>query len=179
MNLGFEEDWLVVDLQPDPDVPLEVPDIGQWCNPARPTTMVPGGPGYRRWEFMRLPHETLEALQDEEKVWALLAPWVTPATARLVRHAVYQFRSRIAQNWRHGRVLLAGDTAHLMPPFPGQSAGAVYQCDGRPQELVGSLGDMARSSGTASGNALTMPLAAASTWSVSATTRWWGWRRPN
>ncbi|MCU1758438.1 bifunctional 3-(3-hydroxy-phenyl)propionate/3-hydroxycinnamic acid hydroxylase [Pseudomonas sp. 14P_8.1_Bac3] len=119
-DLGFQEDWLVVDLQPKPGVQLDVPDIGQWCNPERPTTMVPGGPGYRRWEFMRLPHETLEELQDTHKVWSLLSRWVTPDTADLVRHAVYQFRSRIASNWHSGRVLLAGDAAHVMPPFMGQ-----------------------------------------------------------
>ncbi|MGF0238557.1 bifunctional 3-(3-hydroxy-phenyl)propionate/3-hydroxycinnamic acid hydroxylase [Rhodococcus sp. IEGM1300] len=119
-DLGFQEDWLVVDLQPKPGVQLDVPDIGQWCNPERPTTMVPGGPGYRRWEFMRLPHETIEDLQDTDKVWSLLSRWVTPDTADLVRHAVYQFRSRIAANWHSGRVLLAGDAAHVMPPFMGQ-----------------------------------------------------------
>lgn len=119
-DLGFQEDWLVVDLQPKPGVQLDVPDIGQWCNPERPTTMVPGGPGYRRWEFMRLPHETIEDLQGTDKVWSLLSRWVTPDTADLVRHAVYQFRSRIASNWHSGRVMLAGDAAHVMPPFMGQ-----------------------------------------------------------
>lgn len=119
-DLGFQEDWLVVDLQPKPGVELDVPDIGQWCNPERPTTMVPGGPGFRRWEFMRLPHESLEDLQDTAKVWSLLSRWVTPDTADLVRHAVYQFRSRIASNWHSGRVMLAGDAAHVMPPFMGQ-----------------------------------------------------------
>jgi 3-(3-hydroxy-phenyl)propionate hydroxylase/flavoprotein hydroxylase len=119
-DLGFQEDWLVVDLQPKPGVKLDVPDIGQWCNPERPTTMVPGGPGYRRWEFMRLPHETIEDLQNTDKVWSLLSRWVTTDTADLVRHAVYQFRSRIASNWHSGRVMLAGDAAHVMPPFMGQ-----------------------------------------------------------
>jgi 2-polyprenyl-6-methoxyphenol hydroxylase-like FAD-dependent oxidoreductase len=119
-NLGFQEDWLVIDLKPNEGVKLDVPDIGQWCNPGRPTTMVPGGPGYRRWEFMRLPHETLEDLQKPEKVWELLSPWVAPDQATLVRYAVYTFRSLIAQTWRQERVLLAGDAAHQMPPFMGQ-----------------------------------------------------------
>jgi hypothetical protein len=119
-DLGFQEDWLVIDLKPNEGVKLDVPDIGQWCNPARPTTMVPGGPGYRRWEFMRLPHETREELQKPEKVWELLSPWVGPDQATLVRYAVYTFRSLIAETWRQGRVLLAGDAAHQMPPFMGQ-----------------------------------------------------------
>lgn len=119
-DLGFQEDWLVIDLKPNEGVKLDVPDIGQWCNPARPTTMVPGGPGYRRWEFMRLPHESLDEMQTTERVWELLSPWVRPDQATLVRHAVYTFRSLIAKNWRKGRVLLAGDAAHQMPPFMGQ-----------------------------------------------------------
>ncbi|WP_321814870.1 MULTISPECIES: bifunctional 3-(3-hydroxy-phenyl)propionate/3-hydroxycinnamic acid hydroxylase [unclassified Paraburkholderia] len=119
-DLGFQEDWLVIDLKPHDGVKLDVPDIGQWCNPQRPTTMVPGGPGYRRWEFMRLPHESREAMQQPEKVWELLAPWVGPEQATLVRYALYTFRSLIADNWRRGRVLIAGDAAHQMPPFMGQ-----------------------------------------------------------
>lgn len=120
LDLGFAEDWLVIDVKPRPGVALGIPESAQWCNPQRPTTMVPGGPGYRRWEFMRLPHESIAELQSEEKVWQLLAPWADPGRVELIRHAVYQFRSRIADRWRQGRVLLAGDAAHLMPPFMGQ-----------------------------------------------------------
>jgi 2-polyprenyl-6-methoxyphenol hydroxylase-like FAD-dependent oxidoreductase len=119
-DLGFRYDWLIVDVvldQPRIFDPLNL----QICDPARPTTAVSGGPGRRRWEFMRLPGETLDQLSRETRAWELLAPWdVTPGHARLERHAVYTFSARYAEQWRSGRVLLAGDAAHLMPPFAGQ-----------------------------------------------------------
>ncbi len=37
-----------------------------------------------------------------------------------MRHAVYEFRGRLAETMRAGRALLAGDAAHTMPPFMGQ-----------------------------------------------------------
>jgi 3-(3-hydroxy-phenyl)propionate hydroxylase len=40
--------------------------------------------------------------------------------SRIVRKVVYTFHTRLADRWRDGRVLLAGDAAHLMPPFAGQ-----------------------------------------------------------
>jgi flavoprotein hydroxylase len=82
---------------------------------------VSGGPGRRRWEFMRLPHESREELGDEATAWKLLEPWeVHPGNARIERHAVYTFQARVADRWQDGRVFLAGDAAHLMPPFAGQ-----------------------------------------------------------
>ena len=121
---GFEADWLVVDMTLNPGVVLDIPACGQYCNPERPTTIVPGGVQdgriCRRWEFMRLPGETREALEGEANVWALLEPWVRPDQAELVRHTIYTFRSLVAETWRRGRVLLAGDAAHVMPPFMGQ-----------------------------------------------------------
>jgi flavoprotein hydroxylase len=119
-DLGYFYDWLVVDVILDHARVFDPLNV-QICDPARPTTVVSGGPGRRRWEFMRLPHESLDELNDERRAWNLLASWdVHPGNARLERHAVYTFRARYAEHWRAGRVLLAGDAAHLMPPFAGQ-----------------------------------------------------------
>jgi flavoprotein hydroxylase len=119
-DLGFFFDWLIVDVILDEPRVFDPVNV-QICDPTRPTTAVSGGPGRRRWEFMRLPHETLEHLNDERRAWELLAPWdVDPGNARLERHAVYTFNARYAEQWHTGRVLIAGDAAHLMPPFAGQ-----------------------------------------------------------
>jgi 3-(3-hydroxy-phenyl)propionate hydroxylase len=122
-DLGYFHDWLVIDLLMH--APLEKFDFSpaawQLCDPARPTTLVPGGPGRRRFEFMRLPAETVGELNAEQTAWRLLAPWgIGPAEASLERHTVYTFQARWCDAWRRGRLLLAGDSAHLMPPFAGQ-----------------------------------------------------------
>jgi flavoprotein hydroxylase len=117
---AFFYDWLVVDVvfnEPREFDPLNV----QICDPARPTTVVSGGPGRRRWEFMALPGESTEFLSDEATTWRLLEPWdARPDNAVLEKHAVYRFQARWVDEWRRGRVLLAGDAAHQTPPFAGQ-----------------------------------------------------------
>ncbi len=119
-DLGFFYDWLIVDVLPHQQRTWSPTNL-QICDPARPTTVVSGGPGRRRWEFMRMPGESVEDLNTESTAWALLQPWqLTPDNATLERHTVYTFQAQWADIWRDGRLLLAGDAAHLMPPFAGQ-----------------------------------------------------------
>jgi 2-polyprenyl-6-methoxyphenol hydroxylase-like FAD-dependent oxidoreductase len=119
-DLGFAFDWLIADTLPrDPSLLAGV--NLQRCDPARPTTLVSGGPGRRRWEWMLLPGESAEQVEDPQFVWSLLAQsGVGQAELALERHTVYTFRARWAERWRKGRLLLAGDAAHQMPPFAGQ-----------------------------------------------------------
>ncbi|WP_037075953.1 bifunctional 3-(3-hydroxy-phenyl)propionate/3-hydroxycinnamic acid hydroxylase [Pseudonocardia spinosispora] len=117
---GFFFDWLIVDTIPLDDREWS-PQNWQLCDPARPTTVVSGGPGRRRWEFMRLPGETRDELNCTEKAWQLLEAWGrAPSNTTLERHAVYTFAARWAHRWNQGRLLIAGDAAHQMPPFAGQ-----------------------------------------------------------
>ncbi|MFF5479558.1 bifunctional 3-(3-hydroxy-phenyl)propionate/3-hydroxycinnamic acid hydroxylase [Streptomyces sp. NPDC012935] len=120
-DLGFKFDWLVLDVIPHDRDREWTPRNLQICDPGRPTTAVVGGPGRRRWEFMRLPGESVAELNQIETAWKLLEPWdLHPGNATMERHTVYTFQARWADAWREGRLLLAGDAAHQMPPFAGQ-----------------------------------------------------------
>jgi 3-(3-hydroxy-phenyl)propionate hydroxylase len=50
----------------------------------------------------------------------MVSRWLTPAQADIERAVIYTFHSVIAEGWRQGRLLLAGDAAHQTPPFLGQ-----------------------------------------------------------
>ncbi len=119
-DLGFHERWLVIDMilrRPRPDLG----DFSvQHCSTARPATYVRGTGDRRRWEIAVAPGEDEAAITQPAQVFALLRRWLTPDDADLERAALYTFHSAIATRWRQGRLLIAGDAAHLTPPFLGQ-----------------------------------------------------------
>ena len=57
---------------------------------------------------------------SDNYIWNFLKPWLSPQEANLERKTIYTFQSAIARKWRKGRIFIAGDAAHLMPPFMGQ-----------------------------------------------------------
>ncbi len=120
-DLAFDEPWLVVDAIVRPDKLASLPQTQvQYCEPARPSTFVVGPGNHRRWELMLLPGEPLHEAWPDEALWPLLARWIQPGEATLWRAAAYRFHGLVAQRWRAGRILLAGDAAHMTPPFMAQ-----------------------------------------------------------
>ena len=94
--------WHVVDCAGD----AGRPGFTYACDPAMPTVDMPM-PGGHRWEFL---------LRDGSSP--------PPVPLPVVRATDYTYGTRHASRWLSGRVLLAGDAAHTMPPFAGQGLGA-------------------------------------------------------
>jgi 3-(3-hydroxy-phenyl)propionate hydroxylase len=118
-DLAFDEWWMVVDAWIRG--PLELPPrCVQYCRPSRPGTYIVGPGGLRRWEIKLLPGEGPNDFRSEEAIRRVLSEFVDTSGLELCRSAVYRFHAVVAEQWRFGRVFLAGDAAHQMPPFLGQ-----------------------------------------------------------
>ncbi len=120
-DYGFAEPWMVCDFRlRRPLEDIGVPAALQLGDPSRPTSIISLGPDHHRFSFMLDAEEDFATERAPEKVWARVSRWFSPEDAELIRVATYTFRSLVAHRWRSGRVLLAGDAAHQMPPFLGQ-----------------------------------------------------------
>jgi 3-(3-hydroxy-phenyl)propionate hydroxylase len=122
LGMGFEgksftQDWLVVDVL---NAPVPIEHIEFFCDPRRPSPHMPAPGNRQRWEFMLLPGETREQMEHPDTIRKLLAPWCDASDCTIERTAVYRFHARIVDRFSKGRVFLAGDAAHITPPFVGQ-----------------------------------------------------------
>jgi 3-(3-hydroxy-phenyl)propionate hydroxylase len=120
-DLDFDEPWLVVDVLVNERGLARLPKVSvQYCEPERPCTLVIGPKNHRRWEISLKPGEDPKQVATPEATWKLLSRWITPEDGELWRQASYRFHALVASEWRKGRVFLAGDAAHMQPPFLGQ-----------------------------------------------------------
>ena len=114
----YDQRWLIVDLEGSVD---DFRHTRVYCDPARPALALPGPDNTRRYEFMTLPGDRDEDLLDDGTIRLMLARHsAADAGLIIVRKVIYHFHARVADRWRVGRVFLAGDAAHLSPPFAGQ-----------------------------------------------------------
>jgi 3-(3-hydroxy-phenyl)propionate hydroxylase len=120
-DLGAADRWLVLDVRSPSELPVW-PGAHQVCDSRHPATFMPVTGDRYRWECRLGPGETVADATTPERLAVLLAP-VDPAKVEIVRAVEYTFRAQVADRWREGRVLLAGDAAHLSPPFVGQGLG--------------------------------------------------------
>ncbi len=110
--------WLVVDVANDP---LGHPNSEVGADPERPYASISIAHGIRRFEFMIHADETDAQAEDPAFLTRMLARMVPyPDRVEVIRRRVYTHHSRIAGAFRSGRLLLAGDAAHLMPVWQGQ-----------------------------------------------------------
>ncbi|CCK25765.1 monooxygenase [Streptomyces davaonensis JCM 4913] len=111
--------WVVVDCRvkrwwPDRDF------LTFWSDRERPVVDIALSAGNHRWEIPLKPDESPEDYPTSTEVWPLLkALGVTEDDVEIHQHAFYRHHVRMADTWRQGRVFLAGDAAHLMPPWAG------------------------------------------------------------
>ncbi|CAI8820159.1 3-(3-hydroxy-phenyl)propionate hydroxylase [Pseudomonas sp. IT-196MI5] len=114
----YAEDWLIVDARNRHKSAID--HIEFICDPRRPTPHMPAPGGRERWEFMLQPGESREELESPESIARLIAPWINPQELEIERKAVYRFHARCCNKFSKGRIFLAGDAAHITPPFVGQ-----------------------------------------------------------
>lgn len=119
---SFPNPWLVVDIKAldDGECLRHLPYFNFCCDPDCPTVSCPQPGGRHRFEFMLMPGQTREYMEDPATIRSLLAKHVDPAKVEILRKLVYTFNALVAERWRDGRVLIAGDAAHMTPQFMGQ-----------------------------------------------------------
>ncbi|MGW0041009.1 bifunctional 3-(3-hydroxy-phenyl)propionate/3-hydroxycinnamic acid hydroxylase [Rhodococcus sp. NPDC003348] len=129
LGIGYEgrtfgERWVVIDTE----VLQEWPGHDRLrfhCNPARPTVDCPTPLGHHRWEFPVRDGEDEKELSTDAAIWRILrGQGITERNVKILRAVVYSHHVRFADRWRVGRIFLAGDSAHAMPPWIGQGMSA-------------------------------------------------------
>jgi 3-(3-hydroxy-phenyl)propionate hydroxylase len=125
-DLGFEQRWLVVDIDTDADL-QQWEGVHQLCDADRAGTYMRIGEHRYRWEFQLGPQESADVFSTIDHLIPRVRPWTRSIPASeltVIRAAEYTFRAVVADRWRNGHVFLLGDAAHLTPPFIGQGMGS-------------------------------------------------------
>jgi 3-(3-hydroxy-phenyl)propionate hydroxylase len=95
------------------------------CTPDRPTVDCPTPLGHHRWEYPARTGELEQDLLEDASIWKVLNDQgISRQHVEILRAVIYSHHVRVADRWRVGRIFLAGDAAHAMPPWIGQGMSA-------------------------------------------------------
>ncbi len=124
VNADFEgntrpEPFLVVDIAEDP---IGRPNLEFVCDNRLPYVSIALPHGVRRFEFSVPKDQVQEGFDISDELVKQNLNKIKPGMSikNVIRRRVYYHSARLASKFREGRVLLAGDAAHLMPVWQGQ-----------------------------------------------------------
>src|ERR1700736_2096588 len=111
-------------------------DPGAWCNCFK--SSADGPPGLWRTVFPTEPAESDDEVLGEAGVQARLNKFFpSPLPYPVVHRNLYVTHQRVAASFRHGRVLLAGDAAHVNNPIGGMGlTGGIQDAVNLPSKLA-------------------------------------------
>jgi 3-(3-hydroxy-phenyl)propionate hydroxylase len=123
-DFGYREAFLSIDVKRKHDLGGRFLNPAATCDPGRTIASIPMGPERIRFEFIANPDDDHTDLLVPEVGYKMLedAYGLTEDDVEIYRQVIYPFEGKLTYQWRKQRVLLAGDAAHLMPPFQGQGA---------------------------------------------------------
>lgn len=142
---SFPNPWLVVDIKQKDGLSAlrHLPYFNFVCDPDCPTVSCLQPNGHHRFEFMLMPGQTKEHMEDPATIRRLLSKYVDVDCFEVLRSLVYTFNALIAETWRDRRVFLAGDAAHMTPQFIGQGMNAgvrdAYNLSWKLEAVIGGL----------------------------------------
>jgi 3-(3-hydroxy-phenyl)propionate hydroxylase len=122
----YRDAWLSVDIERRDCLPKQFMYGTSWqiADVGNVIVVVPAGTHRMRFEFQVDPDADHRPLLVEDVAYNMLEErlGITRREVEIVRLTIYPFGAEQVRQWREGRVFLAGDAAHRMPPFLGEGA---------------------------------------------------------
>jgi 3-(3-hydroxy-phenyl)propionate hydroxylase len=118
-DLNYDRNWIIIDIELITEKELGEFAI-QICDPKRIGTYIPTHSPFKRWEFEIHDNDDVDEFSSDENIHKLISPWLRPEEYKILRKAIYQFHSVIAEEFQKDNCFLIGDAAHQNPPFMGE-----------------------------------------------------------